>query len=377
MAKKQKVYFFIILALVFLGSIKAYAEEPHPSLAIGAKAPDFNLLGIDGKKYNLASFASAKLLVVVFTCNHCPTAQAYENRIIQLTKDYASKQVAVVAIMPNDPKSIRLDELNYTDLGDTYQEMKIRAKTKGFNFPYLFDGETQATSKAYGPAATPHVFIFDQNRVLRYSGRIDDKEKPTATPNHFDTRDALDKLLMGEQPTVATTKVFGCSIKWAEKSNWIDQAKTNWAKEPVTIDTIGVQGIHKLLVNTSDKLRVINVWATWCGPCVSEFPDFITINRMYRSRDFEWVTISADEPNIKSKVLKFLQKQQASATNYLFNSEDKYQLIEAIDPKWQGAIPYTIVVEPGGKILYAQQGVIDPAELKKIIVESSVIGRYY
>ena len=314
---------------------------------------------------------------MVFTCNHCPTAQAYENRIIQLTKDYTNKKVAVVAIMPNDPKSIRLDELNYTDLGDSYQEMKTRARTKGFNFPYLYDGDTQATSKAYGPAATPHVFIFDQNRVLRYSGRIDDKEKPTATPNHFDTRDALDKLLADEAPTVATTKVFGCSIKWAEKSNWIDQAKTNWAKEPVTIDTIGVQGIHKLLLNGSDRLRVINVWATWCGPCVSEFPDFITINRMYRSRDFEWVTISADEPNVKAKVLKFLQKQQASATNYLFNSEDKYQLIEAIDPKWQGAIPYTIIVEPGGKILYAQQGVIDPAEIKKIIVESSVIGRYY
>jgi thiol-disulfide isomerase/thioredoxin len=377
MVKKQMVYFFIILSMVLLASVKAISEEPHPSLAIGAKAPDFNLLGIDGKKYNLASFASAKLLVVVFTCNHCPTAQAYENRIIQLTKDYASKQVAVVAIMPNDPKSIRLDELNYTDLGDSFLEMKIRAKTKGFNFPYLYDGDTQATSKAYGPAATPHVFIFDQNRVLRYSGRIDDKEKPTANPNHFDTREALEKLLIGEQPTVSTTKVFGCSIKWAEKSNWIDQAKINWAKEPVTIDTIGVQGIHKLILNNTDKLRVINVWATWCGPCVSEFPDFISINRMYRSRDFEWVTISADEPTIKSKVLKFLQKQQASATNYLFNSEDKYQLIEAIDPKWQGAIPYTIVVEPGGKILYAQQGVIDPAELKKIIVESSVIGRYY
>ena len=377
MVKKQWFYFFICVLAFHFNTVNAKFEEPHPSLAIGSKAPDFSLLGIDGKKYSLASFSSSKLLVVVFTCNHCPTAQAYENRIIQLTKDYANKQVSVVAIMTNDPKSIRLEELNYTDLGDSYQEMKIRARGKGFNFPYLFDGEKQATSKAYGPSATPHVFIFDQNRVLRYSGRIDDVEKPSGKPQHYDTRDALDKLLAGEQPTVASTKVFGCSIKWAEKSNWIDQAKINWAKEPVTIDTIGVSGIKKLLKNNSEKLRVINVWATWCGPCVSEFPDFITINRMYRSRDFEWVTISADEPAIKSKVLKFLQKQQASATNFIFNSEDKYQLIEAIDPKWQGAIPYTIVVEPGGKILYAQQGVIDPAELKKIIVESSAIGRYY
>ena len=279
--------------------------------------------------------------------------------------------------MPNDPKSIRLDELNYTDLGDSFQDMKERARTKGFNFPYLFDGATQATSIAYGPQATPHVFIFDQERILRFSGRIDDLEKPGGKPNHFDTRDALDQLLKGEQPTIATTKVFGCSIKWAEKSNWIDQAKINWSKEPVTIDTIGVYGIKNLIKNKSDKLRVINVWATWCGPCVSEFPDFVTINRMYRSRDFEWVTISADNFSKQPRVLKFLQKQQASGTNFLFNSEDIYQLIEAIDPRWQGAIPYTIIVEPGGKVLYAQQGVIDPSEIKKIVVESKAMGRFY
>ena len=183
--------------------------------------------------------------------------------------------------------------------------------------------------------------------------------------------------MKGEQPTVATTKVFGCSIKWAEKSNWIDQAKINWSKEPVTIDTIAVYGIKNLIKNKSDKLRVINVWATWCGPCVSEFPDFVTINRMYRSRDFEWVTISADNFSKQPRVLKFLQKQQASGTNFLFNSEDIYQLIEAIDPRWQGAIPYTIIVEPGGKVLYAQQGVIDPSEIKKIVVESKAIGRFY
>jgi thiol-disulfide isomerase/thioredoxin len=155
----------------------------------------------------------------------------------------------------------------------------------------------------------------------------------------------------------------------------IDPAKIKWAKEPVTIDTIGVYGIKNLLKNTSDKLRIINVWATWCGPCVSEFPDFVKLNLKFRDRNFEWVTISADPPNKQSKVLKFLQRRQASATNYIFNSENLYQLIEAIDPRWQGAIPYTIIVEPGGKVLYAQQGVIDPAEIKNIIEESSALGR--
>jgi thiol-disulfide isomerase/thioredoxin len=184
-------------------------------------------------------------------------------------------------------------------------------------------------------------------------------------------------LLAGKEPPVQTTKVFGCSIKWAEKENWLQKANEDWAKEPVNIDTIDVQGIKDLVKNNSDKLRLINVWATWCGPCVAEFSEFITMNRMYRNRDFELVTVSADEPENKNKVMKFLQKKQASATNYLFSVDDKYKLIEAIDPNWQGALPYTILVEPGGKIVYAKQGQINTLEMKRMIVDDKYIGRYY
>jgi peroxiredoxin len=351
--------------------------DEHPTLAIGSAAPDFSLPGVDGKTWSLASFAGTKILVVVFTCNHCPTAQAYEDRLIRITADYKDKGVAVVAIMPNDPTSIRLDELGYTDMGDTFEEMKRRAASKQFNFPYLFDGQTETVSKAYGPIATPHVFIFDQNRKLRYSGRVDDVEKPTKPPHVRDTRNAIDALLAGQPVPVQTTKVFGCSIKWAEKSDWIEKAKQEWAKEPVKLDTITADGIRDLVRNHSDKLRVIDIWATWCGPCVAEFPDFVDINRMYRRRDFEFISISADEPAKRDKALKFLQQSEASNTNYIFNLDDKYQLIDAVDPKWQGALPYTMVIEPGGKVIYAKEGPVDPAVLKKIIVDDPAIGRYY
>ena len=369
-----------LLTFLFLCRFSVALANPadeHPTLAIGASAPAFNLPGVDGKTYNLASFANSKILVIVFTCNHCPTAQAYEDRLIKLTSDYASKGVAVVAISPNDPKSIRLDELGYTDLSDSFEEMKVRSQQMNYNFPYLYDGDTETASMAYGPIATPHVFVFDEERKLRYNGRIDDTEKPTKTPNSTDARNAIEALLSNTEVAVKTTKVFGCSVKWAEKGDWIEKAKTDWANEPVTLELITEAGIKDLLKNNSDKLRLINVWATWCGPCVTEFPDFITMNRMYRGRDFEFVTISADEPTKKEKALQFLKKKQASNTNYIFNIDDKYKLIEAIDPKWQGALPYTILVEPGGKIVYAKQGPIDPLKMKMMIVENALIGRYY
>src|SRR5439155_10116491 len=139
---------------------------------IGSAAPDFDLPGVDGKNHALKDFADAKVLVVVFTCNHCPTAQAYEARIKQLWADYHDKGVALVAINPNDPQAVRLDELGYSDLGDSFEDMKIRAKVKKFTFPYLNDGDTQQTARAYGVLATPHVFMFDPERKLRYVGRF-------------------------------------------------------------------------------------------------------------------------------------------------------------------------------------------------------------
>ncbi len=356
---------------------KSELMSDHPSLPIGSPAPPFSLPGTDGKTYSLASFEKSDILVIIFTCNHCPTAQAYEDRIIQLTNDYAAKKVSVIAIMPNDPSSINLDELGYTDMGDSFDEMKLRAKEKKFNFPYLYDGENEKVSLAYGPIATPHVFIFDNKRILRYSGRIDNIEKPTKTPTERDARNAIDELLAGKPVSVPTTKVFGCSIKWSEKSSWIDRAKVEWAKEPVSLDSIDEKGIKELVQNHSDKLRLINVWATWCGPCVAEFPEFITMNRMYRKRDFEFISISADGIDKKKKALQYLQKQEASNKNYIFSGDDNYKLIDAIDSKWPGALPYTILVEPGGKIVYSKEGPVDPTELKKAIVEDQYIGRYY
>jgi len=375
---KPNILLSCLLVLCFNSSF-CFSNPPddHPTLAIGSKAPSFSLKGVDGKTYTLASFAKYKILVIIFTCNHCPTAQDYEDRVIQLTNDYRSKNVGVVAINPNDPSAIRLDELGYTDMSDTYAEMKLRAAQKKFNFPYLYDGATQSTARAYGPVATPHVFIFDSERKLRYQGRIDDVEKPTKTPNSFDTRSAIDELLQNKDVSVKTTKVFGCSIKWAEKENWITKGREEWAKEPVELEPIDEAGIKELLQNNSGKLRLINIWATWCGPCVVEFPEFVTMNRMYRGRDFEFVSICLDDLEKKDKALKFLKEKQASNKNYIFNIDNKYAFIEAIDPKWPGALPYTMIVEPGGKIVYAKQNIIDPAKIKKLIVDDPVIGRYY
>jgi len=373
----MKKFLLLQVYLLLLINICTVAGQTHPTLAIGSKAPDFNLPGVDGKNYSLASFKDAKVLAIIFMCDHCPTSQAYEKKIIKLTHDYTSKGVDVVAINPNNPEALRLDELGWSDVGDDMNGMKIRAKECHFNFPYLYDGETQATAQKYGPVSTPHVFIFDQKRILRYAGRFDDMENPAKTPTSNDARDAIDAVLNNTPIARPVTKVFGCSIKWIEKSNWINKAKEEWAKAPVTLDTVNLEGVKELLKNKSDKLRLINVWATWCGPCVEEFPEFIKLSHIYKERDFEFISISLDIPGKKEQALNFLKSKQSSGANYIFNGDSKYAFIDAVDTAWQGALPYTLLVEPGGKIVYSHQGEIDPEKLRLTIFNDKYIGRLY
>ncbi len=365
---------FLFLALLLPGPRTPIASgEDVKTLEIGAPAPDFDLPGVDGKRYTLKDFADAKILVIIFTSNHCPTAQAYEGRIKKMAADYKDKGVSIVGINPNNPDALTLDELRYSDLNDSLEDMKVRAKDQGFNFPYLYDGDTQKVAHAYGVQATPHVFIFDSDRKLRYVGRIDDSEVKTV--HHHDATDAIDALLAGKPVAVEKTHVFGCSTKWISKSDNARKAIEQWDKEPVELKTIDAAAIKALAANDSKKLRLINVWATWCGPCVAEMPDLVTIQRIYRDRGFELVTISMDDLTRKDTALSFLQKRHVSATNYLYASDDKDAIVNALDPKWEGPVPFTVLVAPGGKVLYRHSGPFDDLELKRAIV--GYLGRTY
>jgi thiol-disulfide isomerase/thioredoxin len=287
--------------------------------------------------------------------------------------DYKDKGVGFLAVSPNDPLAVRLDELGYTDLGDELEDMKIRAEYKKFNFPYVYDGETQEMSRKYGPVATPHVFIFDPDRKLRYAGRIDDSEIAVRPDTKHDTRKALEELLAGKQVTVGKTKTFGCSVKWSDKREASKRAYEKILQEEVKLEEISTEGVEALVQNKPEMLTLINVWATWCGPCVTEFPDLVEISLMYRHRAFEFINISADKLSKKEEVLDFLKTKHSSGRNYIFNGTDNYALIEAVDEKWQGALPYTMLIKSDGEVIYAKQDAIDPLEMKRKIVE--VLGR--
>ena len=356
-----------LVVVLFLSLGVASAEEVHPILALGSPAPDFALPGVDGQVHKLSDYASSPVLVVVFTCNHCPIAQMYERRIQQLAADYKNKGVAVVAIQPNDPQAIRIDELDSSDVSDSLPEMKIRVQYKHLTYPYLYDGDTQQVTRAYGPQATPHVFIFDQQRHLRYEGRMDNSYRMELVKTQ-DARNAIDALLAHKEVAVKHTGVFGCSTKWKEKSAARVAALEKINEQPVSLDMISKVELTKLSKNPSHQMMLVDFWATWCGSCIVEFADLQNTLRMYGARDYSLVTISANMPDEKAGVLRFLQKQHATSKNYLFDSQETASLQTAFDPKWDSAVPYTILLSADGKVLYKQLGSADMLELKRIIL---------
>ena len=357
----------VVVDLLLFAPFAVCDEGGPPTLAIGSSAPDFCLPGIDGHTHCLKDYASSKVLVIAFTCNHCPTAQLYESRIKQLAADYRERGVALVAIEPNNPNAVRLDEMGYTDVGDSFEEMKTRAAYRHFNFPYLYDGETQKISRAYGPTATPHLFIFDGERRLRYEGRVDNNPRePLVTLK--DARNAIDALLADKPVPVAKTPSVGCSTKWMYKEEGRKQELAEIESQPVKIQPASAEELKLLRQNQTGKLVLVNFWATWCGPCFKELPDLETTYRMYGHRAFDLVTVSINYPDEQPGVLSALRKQHATSRNLLLGSTDIYALMSAFDSEWNAAVPYTMLIRPGGEVVYRRQGEIDPLELRRLII---------
>ncbi len=370
----------LICSLLAVGSLHAYTPVP---LEEDAKAPDFSLPGVDGKTYTLKDFSGGEALAVIFTTNHCPDAISSHGRMVALVDHFKGKPVKFVAINSNSPEGLHLPELGWTVYDDSFEDMKLISADAKFNLPYLYDGETQGTAKAYGAVATPHVFIFDGDLKLRYNGRMDNGRRRLGPVEKNEARDAIEAILAGKKPAVVKTRPVGCTTKWKEKSGMVAEENRKWKDQEITVEVAGADAMGKLVANKGRKgMRLINLWSTTCGPCLAEFPDLAEICRQYSWHDFEFISLSFDEESDKEKVTKFLKQQEVGlsprnrpllkedgrTTSHFIFKGDTEDLGKVFKDKWNGALPFTLLVGPEGEVLYEHSGKIDPLTLKKKIV---------
>ena len=374
----------ILSSLLPLLSSLTLAQEVPKVLPIGSDLPSFSLPGIDGKTHTEENYAESKVLCIIFTCNHCPDSVAAAGRTEKIHQDYKDKGVAIVAVNANNPKSLRPDELGYSPYNDSFEEMKPFADSYAWTFPYLYDGETQKFATACGAQSTPHVFVFDSGRKLRYTGRMDDAGRSSAPVEKSYVRNAFDALLAGKEVQEPVTRSFGCSTKWLFKGDSVAKEQKEWEAKPVTLDSLDEALAKKLRENKSGNVRVINFWSTTCGPCVAEFPALVETYRRFQNRNVDFISISLDPAEDRAKVRKFLESRHAAlsrrtkpsmekegrtSNNYIWTDSNPDKLAEAIFPEWTGALPLTVIISPDGEAIWNHNSEIDIVELRTEILK--------
>jgi hypothetical protein len=354
----------------------ALIAAEHPLMPIGTSAPDFSLKGTDDKIHTLAEFSKAKVLVVMFESVHCPVSENYEGRMRELYDTYHDKDVAFVAINPNNPTAVRLDELGYTDLTDSPEDMKIRVKQRSIPWPYLSDGATQTTAQKFGAVATPHIFIFDANRKLQYEGRIDDNQNPALVKVH-DAHDAIAALLAGQPVAVAHRPAFGCSTKWISKSGDVQREWARIIAEPVTIKAASAADVSTLRANSGDNVTVVHFWNTNSKNAASDFTKLQTTYWMYKGRSYNFVTVNMNAPADTQKVTDFLKDQHATATNLQIAPSDLIAINAAFGDSWKSGEEFTAVIAPGGKLVYTHKGPMDLLDVRHAVLTNFTDNPHY
>jgi peroxiredoxin len=374
------------LLIPFLATFSglAFANEIPKVLPIASPLPEFSLPGIDGKTHTEKTYADKKILCIIFTSNHCPDSVAAASRMEQIHQDYKDKGVAVVAVSSNNPIALRPDELGYSPYGDSFEEMKPFAESHGWTLPYLYDAKDQKFATACGAQSTPHVFVFDAERKLRYTGRMDDAARASGPVEKSYLRNAFDALLAAKEIEEPVTRSFGCSTKWLSKAESVVNEQKAWEQMPVTLDELDEALAKKIRENKSGNVRVINFWSTTCGPCVAEFPELVDTYRRFQNRTVDFISISMDPIEQKAKVQKFLESRHAAlskrtkpsmekegrtSNNYIWSGKNADKLAEAIHPEWTGALPLTIIISPEGKILWSHSEQIDVVQLRTQILK--------
>jgi peroxiredoxin len=347
----MKIHCTVFTALVILAlSLSSFAQSTKP--IVGQPAPDFALKDTTGKAHSLKAYRG-QTVVIGFVGTKCPIANAYITRMNGIAAEYKTKNVVFFGINSN--------------LNEPLNLVKAHAAKAKYVFSILKD-ERNLVADSYGATVTPEMYVIDGAGVLRYHGRVDNASDEKRVERH-DLRVALDEMLAGKAISKADLKAFGCVIKRAgvtETKMLQKPAKTPATESPIAL--LKPADFNKLRADSQGKVLLINFWATWCAPCVAEFPEFVMIDKNYRTKGVRTVSISTDEKSdLEGAVIPFLKKQKAEFESFLSDADDPQELIDVVDKNWSGALPATFVFDKQGKIVFTKYGIIDREELLKAL----------
>ncbi len=352
-----------VSAILFISilSITSFAQLPPrrglypapPAPPVGQSAPDFTLKDTAGNKHALKDYRG-KLVVIGFLSTDCTVTRAYEERIRTLAGEAQLQGIVFLGINSNAT--------------ETVSEIKQHAAKVKFDFPILKDDKNKVAD-LYGAERTPEMYVLDQQGILRYHGRIDNSIEPRQVKRR-DLHETINEILAKKPVSTPETKAFGCAIIRAQRadSNATYEGRPTPAVDDITVTKLKPTDFKQLVKQSQGSVLVVNFWATWCGPCVAEFPEFVKLDEKYREKGVKIAAISSDElTDIQTKVIPFLKEHKARFDFYIQEAEDPQEMIDVVEKEWSGALPATFVYDKQGKMILKKFGVIDRDELVKAV----------
>ncbi len=349
-----------ILMLVMVTS--AYSEVSKQYL------PAFSLRATNGEIYSQSDFNDKKVIGIVFLSNHCKVSQLFQNHLMVLTRKY-SKNVVIIAVSPNYEQSILPDELAYSDLGDSFQDMVKRANRMKYNFPYLYDGNDQNLTKEIGAKITPTIYLYNQDRELFYSGRIGNIDSPDNMETS-EVNQAISSLLIGEKTSFKRTKVFGTAIKTKNHLLVAEQVRQRYADEKVRLSEADARKLNFYLTHNTRKPKLFYVWQTNDGKTRDNLIKLSFLYKIFRKRGLKLITVCIAKKNEKERIVEFLENSQLSSTNFIVYGHHISPLASIIPDEVEKVTPYYRLLSSRGDKLLGSHGEISTDSLRIEIVKA-------
>lgn len=328
---------------------------PTGGLVIGERPPEFELTDLEGRSHRLSEYQGRPVLLT-FHSVRCPISRAYTERLRALARDFRLAH------------SLEMLAIN-ASANESDEEVATRMREADLPFPVLRD-RRGLLADMYGVVRTPHVFLLDERGYLRYQGRIDNSHQPRSV-TRSDLREALGEVLAGKPVRVAETVAMGCPIVRTAEASRVpatEQGPSVPEKMQPAVRLLKPEGYAPLLRESAGRVVVVNFWATWCGPCVAEFPELVRLDRELRERGVRFIGISADDPeDLQTKVVPFLRNQEASYPNFIQQVDDPQEMIDVVRKDWPGTLPATFVYDTNGQMVYTRLGIFDREVLRREI----------
>jgi len=351
----------IMLLMGLLGN-PCYSEIENQKL------PSFRLTGVNGRVYTQSDFKDKKLLALVFLSNHCKVSQLFQGHLIELSQKFANDMI-LLAVSPNYADAILPDELAYSDLGDSFDDMRKRAVRMRYNFPYLHDGDKQHLTQAIGVKITPTVYLYNEKRELFYAGRIGNVD----SPDKMETSELYDAIMQGLREKgvpFKRTKVFGTSIKTKQNVLLAEQVRQRYADESIKLTQADDRKLEFYLKHNTKKPKLFYVWQTNDKNTRDNLMKLSFLYKIFRKRGLRLITVCIAKKGERSAIIELLQNSQLSSTNFLAYGHHVSPLSIIIPSGIEKLTPYYRLLGSDGKLLIGNQGAISKDTLRFEILRS-------